>query len=355
MEVQTTPPLLDGENLAAMVAEGYIAAKPGPDGLTLYNYTPRAQYGRVWNPETMACRGIILRADGSVQARPFSKFFNVQEHVESDLLPPLPVEPFDVFEKMDGSLIVATTFEGKPLLTTRGSFDSDQAIAARKLWDERYADVEIPDGETWCFEFIAPWNRIVVDYGDRTDLVLLARLDNATGADLPLPEWPGPVVKTFDGLADFDALLAKLDGLGPNDEGFVLRFASGVRAKAKGAEYVRLHRLLTGVSARTIWEYLAAGMPLDEILDAVPDEFYAWVNATAADLSAQYAEIERRVIAQHGEIVSLPTRKDQALAIADFDHRSCVFKHLDGKPFDDLIWKALRPAAERPFRNDADV
>lgn len=178
----TASVILDPDNLEAMVAEGFIAAKPGSGGLTLYNYTPRAQYGRVWNAETTACRGLILREDGSVQARPFSKFFNVQEHADSDLLPPLPVEPFEVFEKMDGSLIVGTTFEGRTLLTTRGSFDSDQAIAAAKLWAERYADVEIPDGETWCFEFIAPWNRIVVDYGDQTDLVLLARLDNATGA-----------------------------------------------------------------------------------------------------------------------------------------------------------------------------
>lgn len=31
--------LLDLDNLAQMVTEGYVAAKPGPDGLTLYDYT----------------------------------------------------------------------------------------------------------------------------------------------------------------------------------------------------------------------------------------------------------------------------------------------------------------------------
>lgn len=344
--------LLDEENLARMIAERYIAEKPGPQGLTLYDYTQRAQFDRVWNTETMTCRGLIVREDGTVQARPFGKFFNLAEH-DSPFLPDLPAEPFEVFEKLDGSLIVASQApDGSTLLTTRGSFNSDQAIAARALWP-RYGDLVVPVGETWCFECIAPWNRIVVDYGEREELVMLARLDNATGRDLPLPpEWTGPIVPMFDGLDDFDAIMARLATLGPNDEGYVLRFASGLRAKAKGNEYVRLHRLLTGVNARTIWECLANGTALDELLDRVPDEFYAWVSATADDLRDQFANIEAAAKAKHAEIAGLPTRKDQALAIAAFEHKACVFALLDGKSYEALIWRLLRPEATRPFRVD---
>jgi RNA ligase len=348
--------ILDLDNLAAMVAEGMIAAKTGPSGLTLYDYTQRAQFSRTWNRETMTCRGLIAQADGTVQARPFGKFFNLAEH-DSPFLPDLPAEPFEVFEKLDGSLIVASQApDGDVLLTTRGSFGSTQAVAARDIWNCLYGNLDVPAGETWCFEFLAPWNRIVVDYGEREELVFLARLDNATGRDLPTPlEWPGPVVRSFDGLTDFDAITQQLATLGPNDEGYVLRFASGMRAKAKGDEYVRLHRLLTGVNARTIWECLATGTKLDDLLDRVPDEFYAWVSKTTDDLRAQYAAIEKSAAERHVSVMDLPTRKDQALSLVDFEHKACVFRMLDGRPYDDLVWKVLRPTADRPFRVDTEA
>jgi RNA ligase len=345
--------VLDVESLAQMVAEGYVRACDGPEGMTLYNYTPRAQYGRVWNAETLACRGLIVRADGTIQSRPFGKFFNLSEHDNPDL-PTLPVEPFEVFEKLDGSLIVVTTTpSGNRLVTTRGSFQSEQAVAAHLLWEERWPDVYPPEGETWLFEFIAPWNRIVVDYGERTDLVMLARIDNITGRDISIPmAWPGEVVRRYDGMDDFETIAAQLAELGPNDEGFVLRFQSGMRAKAKGSEYMRLHKLITGVSARTIWENLSNGTPLTEVLDRVPDEFAQWVLDTSGTLLRSFYEVEDACRVKHAAVCDLPTRKDQALAIADFEHKAVVFKMLDGYPHDAHIWKCLRPAAERPFRTE---
>lgn len=347
--------ILDVDNLAVMVAEKLITAKPGPHGLTLYNYTQRAQFTRTWNRETTTCRGLIARDDGTVQARPFGKFFNVAEH-DSPHLPDLPAEPFRVFEKLDGSLIVASRLpDGETLLTTRGSFNSEQAIAAQQWWTaNNHDETRIPGGQTWLFEWIAPWNRIVVDYGDRSEMVMLAVIDNATGLDLPIPvEWPDGVVDEFDGLTDFDLIADYLANLGSNDEGCVIRFAGGLRAKAKGDEYVRLHRLLTNVSARTIWECLAAGDGLDDLVERVPDEFHAWVTATRDDLLAQFGDIASGAHVKLAEVAALPSRKEQAFALADCPHRAVVFSLLDGKPVDSLIWRGLRPDADLPFRADA--
>lgn len=88
---------LDMENLARHVAEGFIARCDGPDGMTLYNYTQRAQFAGAWDNETLTCRGIVLNADGTVQSRPFRKFFNLGEHASPNL-PDLPLEPFEVYE-----------------------------------------------------------------------------------------------------------------------------------------------------------------------------------------------------------------------------------------------------------------
>lgn len=335
--------VLDLDNLAARIASGHIAERRAP-GLRLWNYTAKAQYERAWDQETTRCRGLVATDEGVIVSRPFAKFFNVGEHAT------LPAEPFDVYEKLDGSLIVVANGPDGLCITSRGSFDSEQAHAARALWAERHADVKIPAGQTWCFELIAPWNRIVVNYGDRADLVLLAVIDNDTGHDLPLPDWGGSVARTY-AFTDLDVITAMLTTLGPDDEGYVIRFrASGLRLKAKGEEYLRLHKLVTGCTARMIWEQLSTGTPLEPLLDRVPDEFNAWVRQTAGNLARSYAEIQELAQSRYAAIRALPTRKEQALAVADFAHRAVVFRMLDAKNYDDVIWKAIYPAAERPFR-----
>lgn len=344
--------VLDVDNLERHVAEGLIASKVNDAGLRLLNYTARAQWAQAWDRETMTCRGLVVAPDGTIQSRPFPKFFNLAEH-ESPAIPDLPVEPFTVHEKVDGSLIIVSAGEAGPVVTTRGSFDSRQATEAATMLATGQWPTP-PEGQTWLMELVAPWNRIVVDYGDRTDLVFLTAIDNATGADVAA-DWPGAVARTYDGLDEFDAIADRLASLGPNDEGFVLRFASGMRAKAKGAEYVRLHRLLTGVTARTIHECLSNGSGIGDLLERVPDEFYAWVKRTADDLSAQFDVIEGHARNRLDEIRSLPTRKDQALAIKDYEHKGVVFAMLDGKPYDRPIWRNLRPAADLPaFAVDPD-
>lgn len=333
--------ILDLENLSRRIAEGYISDRRN-GGLRLLNYTARAQYERVWDNETRKCRGLVTTEDGKIISRPFEKFFNVGEH-ES-----LPIEPFDVYEKLDGSLIVAATGPDGLSITSRGSFESDQAQAARRLWT---SGITPPPGQTWCLELLAPWNRIVVDYGGDESLVLLAAIDNETGRDVPLPEaWEGRTAKVFP-FSDMDEIMGRLSVLGPDEEGYVLRFRdSGLRVKAKGIEYLRLHRLVTGCTARAIWETLVSGENLDSLLDRVPDEFADWVRATAADLRREFAGIENEVTGKFNLVRSLPSRKEQAEAIAEFAHRAAVFRMLDGKSCSDLIWKSIYPPASSPFR-----
>lgn len=346
--------LLDPDILMSHVDNGLIRRTLNADGYALFNYTERAQWSRSWDAQTLTCRGLVLDPDGYVQSRPFPKFFNLNEH-ESPDLPDLPIEPFSVYEKLDGSLIVASTLpSGDVLMTTRGSFESSQAIAAKRLWQERHADVEIPVGETWCFEFIAPWNKIVVDYGQREELVLLGRLGNRTGSDLPTYDWGGPVARCFDGLNDFEQVRAMMATLPSTEEGYVLRFESGLRAKAKGSEYVRLHKLLTGVSAKTVWECLANGNDLADMLDRVPDEFAQWVKDQAATITSAFSAIEHEAMSQHEAIHGLPSRKHQAIAIAGYKHKGVVFALLDGKDHARSIWRAVKPEKELPFVLDPD-
>jgi len=44
--------------------------------LTIWNYSPKVQYERLWDEITIQCRGLVTNSKGDVVARPFKKFFN---------------------------------------------------------------------------------------------------------------------------------------------------------------------------------------------------------------------------------------------------------------------------------------
>jgi RNA ligase len=327
----------DRERLDALVAEGWLRSQRHPEAdLWIFNYTEKTQFDSHWTPETMACRGLILDADGNVVARPFPKFFNYGTPQAV-----IPVEPFTVREKIDGSLGILYYIDGEARIATRGSFTSEQAIEGTAMLREY--EFEHAAGETPLFEIIYPTNRIVVDYGESRELVLLAVLNNQTGQESAMA-WSGRTARLYDH-TDIDALAALEE---PNSEGFVVTFESGVRVKVKFAEYVRLHRIVTGVNAKTIWDALRNGTEFDALLDGVPDEIYAWIQATRAGLNEAYAEQEE---ACRTALAGCPDadRKTQAEYILGCGVNSGVlFRMLDGKPYEDLIWKAVRPEPFTP-------
>lgn len=331
------------ELLNEMIEAGFIARQKHESAeLYIHNYTARAQYSKTWNEATLACRGLILDGEGNVKARPFKKFFNIEEH-ES-----LPAEPFEVWEKMDGSLGILYWVEGNPFIATRGSFVSEQARRATEMLHTKYREA-IPNlnrDHTYLFEIIYPSNRIVINYGDREELVLLSVNVTETGEEVTPPEIGFPVVKKYDGIKDISELKALEED---NREGFVLRFESGLRVKAKFAEYVRLHRILTQVSSKVIWEILSEGRDLNELLDRVPDEFYSWVKQTVADLQGKYEEIEQLC---KSNFVDLGDRKTNALHYQKLPYPSVLFKMLDGGDYSHIIWKSLKPEYAKPFKTE---
>ena len=345
---------VDIDKLRVLVDQGYLTCQKHMDAdLYIWNYTARCQYEKFWTEETTMCRGLITDQDGWIVARPFPKFFNYEELIAEGK--DMPLEPFVVTKKMDGSLGILYRVDGKSFIATRGSFYSEQAKRAQFiLHDKRYYDFPFDPDYTYLFEIIYPDNRIVVDYGNMEDLVLLAMVNTTTGdeVDPHMSAWPGPVVERYAWAGSINKL-REVEGVA-NEEGFVIWFNSGLRVKMKFAEYVRLHRLLTGVNARTIWDLLRNGQSIDEMLDRVPDEFYKWVKDTANDLRLSYDEIEQEAKKVFYSIQDLPTRKEQALAIKDVKQpeQGVVFRMLDGRDYSENIWKPIKPAADRPFRED---
>lgn len=88
------------KDLQKLIDEKYISVQKHPtEDLYIYNYTQKAQFDRMWNETTMACRGLIMNGKGGIIARPFNKFFNYGEYQGE-----IPSGEFEITEKMDGSL-----------------------------------------------------------------------------------------------------------------------------------------------------------------------------------------------------------------------------------------------------------
>lgn len=342
--------LFDPVDLAQAITDGFVRQQVHPSlPYSILNYAEKAVFERVWTPVTRQCRGLIVhQKTGEVLARPFPKFFN---HTE----PLAPVIGLDekvlVTDKVDGSLgILYPTGDGGWAVATRGSFTSEQAQHATALYQDRYAGRFTPEADvTMLFEIVYPENRIVVDYEGLDDLVLLGAAYIQTGVtmspeDCALEDWPGPRAETFTFDTFADALAAEPRA---GQEGLVIQRAFGEdRVKLKQDEYVRLHRIVTGLNARAVWEALQTKTSRQICAD-LPDEFHDWVRGITEDLVNTAGGIKQAARRTHDEIrFSLPegwTRKDYALVAKDHELRGYLFRLLDGRDIDEMAWKAVYP------------
>ena len=203
--------------------------------LKLLNYTYRAQFKKKWCGELMIARGLVVREDGMIVARPLPKFFN-----DYELKGAKPTGPFEVYEKLDGSCIIMGFYEGKPFFCTRGSFVSHQSIKAEEIYYSKYGNLELDHAYTYCFEIIYPKNKIVVDYGEITDLFLFAKIHTATGMEAPITNTGFKCVQKLD-LSQSIEKLKQIDEV--NKEGFVVKFTEdNFRMKIKFPSYISLHK-----------------------------------------------------------------------------------------------------------------
>ncbi|WP_018687015.1 RNA ligase [Actinokineospora enzanensis] len=351
--------LFSQDDLDWHLSNGYVRFQLHPDQpYLILNYTEKTQATRHWTPVTRACRGLIIHdLSQEIVARPLAKFFNYGEEKGGKGLYD-PSASVVVSDKMDGSLGILypnLPHIGGHSIATRGSFTSVQAEHATQIWNERYANrFTPPAGITMLFEIIYPDNRIVVDYNGLDDLVFLGYVDNDTGLTFgphSLPGWPGLRAKVFE----FATLRDALDmPPRPNSEGLVVHFVNtDRRIKLKQDDYTRLHRIVTGLNERSVWETLSASGNVDDLMETLPDEFHTWVHEVAGNLYASFNELDQQVRTRwadldHRGLVD-GDRREYALAITDESPllRACLFARLDWRPYEHLIWKHIKPRATR--------
>jgi RNA ligase len=385
------------EKLEKYYADGLLIKQTHPTkDLTIWNYSQKVQYEKLWDDITLQCRGLVTNSKGQIVARPFKKFFNLEE------MDSLPSGEFKVYEKLDGSLGILFYYEeelteerryniwfnnnyetgmerffdsnnlpdydnpyyeptpktkGEWIFASRGSFTSDQALKGNELL-KKYNLNLLNKGYTYLFEIIYPENRIVVNYGNDEKLILTGIVHTMVDDfEMPLEYCEDlingcgfEIVKTYNLGDDIESLKTTIS---TDNEGYVLRFNTKpiTRIKIKGDEYVRLHRIITNISNRDVWQLLKEGKPLDELLEKVPDEFFNWVKNTVNDLQNKFDITKSEVEEQFKELIN---KKEFAEKIKDNPNKSFLFKRLDSysNQLNDMIWDSIYPTYSKPFKQD---
>lgn len=325
--------------------------------LTIWNYSEKVQYEGLFDDITLQTRGLVTDDKGNIVARPFRKFFNIEENKH------VPTSDFDVYEKMDGSLGVLFNYKDEWVIATRGSFVSEQVVKGFEML-KNYDYEKLHKGYTYLFEILFDANRIVVKY-DYEDLILLGMIDTKTGYEVDLHKEGTDVrlknlvenlgfkvVKKYDGINDYSTLKGIIKD---NEEGFVVRFSNGNRIKIKGEEYLRLHKIMTNVSTTAIWEMLSEGRDVLELLKDVPDEFYKKIKICVRDLKYAYFSLNEYAGKTHdgfrygkfGDKDPEPTKKEFAefLSMNNYNPviKALCFTMWDKKDYDKIIWKHIKP------------
>lgn len=363
-------------NAAKMVLEGRLSniniRENG--GLKLFNAGTMLIY-EGYQPEQEYLKGLICYESPEglkIIAPCFRKFYNLGEKPENDQkFYQLLQEPdivVNFFEKIDGTNIrfYVHPETGEIKAATRGMIDGGKdpdeegfgeaanihfGQESLKIAQEQFPlvlDKDLLERFTPIFELIHPQNRIVTDYGERRDLVLLAVFDKKNGCrELTRQELEKFAVKYGLHLVDtlrvssskWDEILKELQQSweGTDKEGAVVTVERKrevvFRIKVKSKEYLELMRArksctlnktleLISELQTTTWEDLKN--KIHERFPNLPEEVIMGYETYYQVIESYNTEMARKadlIIASYNDFVSqnlqIISQKDFALAIQD--------------------------------------
>ncbi|MBI2062007.1 MAG: T4 RnlA family RNA ligase [Nitrospirae bacterium] len=309
-----------------------VATSPRFPHLRLLEYGTLVQIEKIpWDLFNRRCRGIVVDLERKrLLAFPFHKFFNLGEKPETAVNRLLELGTFTATEKLDGSMGILFYDEasGRFHITTRGSFDSTQALWSSERIPASVQDTNLVEAYTLIFEIIAYRVRgldNIIDYrkkGLAEGLYLVGMRHRISETLLPHAELfrfakarglPTPRVHAF---ASLDACTSHAKTLDWMDEGFVLEFRDGTLVKVKSPEYLRVHRFVSGYSDRRVLEALRDGKS-DIMLAGVPEEYRGPVEADFEKWRRKALDLRNEAYAQ---LARAPQGDRKALALWCNEH-----------------------------------
>lgn len=330
------------------VRKGWLT-KHETEDLVGFKYSLATTYAGHWDKVTMQCRGIVFeKKTGKIVAHPFDKFFNYSEIFAEDgtyaetgkiisrfkEFEPSIAGSFLATNKIDGSLIICFKYKDEWILKTAGSFYSEQAIWAKKWFDEHVDASKLIGGETYCFESTSKDDVHVVHY-DYEGLTLLSAF-YATHLEYPradleklAKEIGVPVTEVITGYQNLKDCVDQAKKLDLNYEGYVLAFNSAhtingypvkFRLKVKGDEYIEMFKRINCITYKSIRDHFdcMSGVVDIDYVKFIPEELVGMRNYVGI-VERYYAEALEKVkgiVTRISGIEDARTRYETAVAVA---------------------------------------
>lgn len=240
------------------------------------------------------CRGIMFDKSGNIISRSFHKFFNLNQLPETQAHVVDMTQPYDVLDKMDGSMIRPVLINGVVRLCTKMGL-TDEGKMAEEFFDsfsqevqenyKRFIEVYVHD-YTPIFEYCSRRNQIVIDYPE-DKLVLTAMRHNITGEYVTYrtlkilsKTFSVPLVDTINVKVVEDGAQAIADFVKPlvGVEGIVIRFVDGQMIKIKAEDYCIKHHAKDSLLLEKNLIKLYLEEKIDDILPLLDDTFRGRVD-----------------------------------------------------------------------------
>jgi RNA ligase len=299
------------------------------------------------------CRGIKFDDKGFIICRPLHKFFNLNEKEETQSNMVDVKEDHVILEKLDGSFIAPYVANNKLIYGTKMGETHITAQVLDFIEDkQKYNEFSlhlIDAGYTPIFEFTSPINRIVIPYS-QTNLTLLAVRHMVSGRYYSYDEmkeqarkYDIPVVKMLAGsIENMQEFVEHTNNL-VNEEGYVIRFASGYMLKLKSSDYVRKHKTKDSIALEKNILEIIFSEKLDDVIADLPEEDAAKVKKYAEVVSHSALTLCSRLKDIVSEAkTSLDNEKKRFAIEVVPNHRqfsSLLFSIWDGKDAMDSIKK----------------
>jgi len=307
-------------------------------------------------------RGLIFDEHGKIISRPLHKFFNMNEMVEHhyDNLP--WDQGFEVIEKLDGSMVRPFLLGGKIRWGTKAGL-THLTPAVEKFVEEsldilQFSQFCIYNNITPIFEFYSPESKVVIDYGSKPIITLLAVRDNNTGEYYESEEfgnfqamwWTINVAKVHD-VQNHNVFLKERETQ-KGIEGFVVKFPDGRWVKIKSNDYVLLHKTRESIERERFVIAMTLRESIDDMLPLLPE----YLQGKVLDYSRKFLNvyndfISKTILEVHKAYNKYPTRKDLGLAPLEEVPQSIkticfknwpAYETFDQDIFNDLIQEQLK-------------
>ena len=340
-----------------------------------------------WDRNNLIFRSSIWDKRGNPVSLSFPKFFNFDEDIDKDgnYIPdkipypkPKDLRGAEIFDKLDGSLLIISAFKGELIIRTRGTISAEATLSngdeisffkekypvAFKILEEmRLTSRKENVGASYLFEWYSPRNKIVLNYGDEPHLWLVGAINHddyslGTQHDLDtmatILDIPRPYRYQADTIESLRATVEALEG----KEGVCIYYNKGQNIlKMKSARYLALHYWKADVSTpeKLIDLWLELGKPTyqafyDEIATKYDWEISEYCKGTLSKICDASKELARLVEGFHNfieknQLATMPRKQAADVVFGSYGKESnragYVFKLLDGKELDKNAVKKL--------------